>query len=342
MQTTNMSKYAIALAVAIVVISEIGLIAADQGCPFDNGSCQEYCNQQSCGLGYCGHFAWIQCICRKCGDVSICLQSQYLKETCDQFKENQLIIKSYLILYQLIQTQEWSYYDKIRFTNGYGNKTVNQTELDSIGLKLSNQSASLPIIVIATNNINGTQTDTIQTELITFDAIDDNLQSTNNNNSGDNNSDNEMIDMLTTNVTTTAALPITQQQQPAGTTESQEQASGTLLVPDLTEMTTDDDNDNNNNNNNDSQSNDANDNDNNKSNEIDDGTETDKLLELAEKHYNKLASTTTTTPVPAPPSPKLSNLINGLVNNNNSNNKRKRNTVTSSEVASMMYRIQPI
>lgn len=45
-------------------------------------------------MGYCGHFAWIQCICRKCGD-------------------------------------EWSWYDKVRFNP---DKTVNQTELDSLKL----------------------------------------------------------------------------------------------------------------------------------------------------------------------------------------------------------------
>lgn len=67
---------------------------AGQGCPFDDGSCREYCNQQGCNMGYCGHFAWIQCICRKCGD-------------------------------------EWSWYDKVRYNP---DKTVNQTELDSLKL----------------------------------------------------------------------------------------------------------------------------------------------------------------------------------------------------------------
>lgn len=45
-------------------------VIASQGCPFNDGSCEEYCKQQGCNFGYCGHFAWIQCICRKCGQVS--------------------------------------------------------------------------------------------------------------------------------------------------------------------------------------------------------------------------------------------------------------------------------
>lgn len=74
------------------------LAEAGQGCPFDDGSCQEYCNQQGCNMGYCGHFAWIQCICRKCGD-------------------------------------EWSWYDKVRYNP---DKMVNQTELDSLKLNNTN------------------------------------------------------------------------------------------------------------------------------------------------------------------------------------------------------------
>lgn len=80
---------------AIVLLATGGQPAeASQGCPFDDGSCQDYCAQQGCNLGYCGHFAWIQCICRKCGD-------------------------------------EWSWYDKVRYNP---DKTVNQTELDSLKL----------------------------------------------------------------------------------------------------------------------------------------------------------------------------------------------------------------
>lgn len=77
-------------------------VEAGQGCPFDDGSCQEYCGQQGCSMGYCGHFAWIQCICRKCGD-------------------------------------EWSWYDKVHYNP---DKTVNQTELDSLKLN-----ATSPLIL---------------------------------------------------------------------------------------------------------------------------------------------------------------------------------------------------
>lgn len=80
---------------------------AGQGCPFDDGSCREYCNQQGCNMGYCGHFAWIQCICRKCGD-------------------------------------EWSWYDKVRYNP---DKTVNQTELDSLKLN-----GTAPIIITNSSN----------------------------------------------------------------------------------------------------------------------------------------------------------------------------------------------
>jgi len=80
---------AVCLCLALAQVARAG-----QGCPFDNASCQEYCSQQGCNFGYCGHFAWIQCICRKCGD-------------------------------------EWGYYDKVHYNP---DKQVNQTELDSLKL----------------------------------------------------------------------------------------------------------------------------------------------------------------------------------------------------------------
>lgn len=80
------------MALATLALASLGQVYA--GCPFDDGSCQEYCNQQGCNLGYCGHFAWIQCICRKCGD-------------------------------------EWNWYDKVHYNP---DKQVNQTELDSLKL----------------------------------------------------------------------------------------------------------------------------------------------------------------------------------------------------------------
>lgn len=95
---TMSSKVNVRLVVLFTIAVTLGALAtsaeAGQGCPFDDGSCQEYCNQQGCNMGYCGHFAWIQCICRKCGD-------------------------------------EWSWYDKVRYNP---DKTVNQTELDSLNL----------------------------------------------------------------------------------------------------------------------------------------------------------------------------------------------------------------
>lgn len=99
------------LLVVAIKLALLQVAAAGQGCPFDDGSCQEYCNQQGCNMGYCGHFAWIQCICRKCGD-------------------------------------EWSWYDKVRYNP---DKTVNQTELDS--LKLNNTNA-----LILTNSSAGQPT----------------------------------------------------------------------------------------------------------------------------------------------------------------------------------------
>lgn len=96
----NRSEKSFELISMLLLGSVLGLMfagnvaLAGQGCPFDDGSCREYCNQQGCNMGYCGHFAWIQCICRKCGD-------------------------------------EWSWYDKVRYNP---DKTVNQTELDSLKL----------------------------------------------------------------------------------------------------------------------------------------------------------------------------------------------------------------
>lgn len=94
-QIRSITKPALCLT-ALVAIIALGAMEAEasQGCPFDDGSCQEYCSQQGCNMGYCGHFAWIQCICRKCGD-------------------------------------EWSWYDKVRYNP---DKQVNQTELDSLKL----------------------------------------------------------------------------------------------------------------------------------------------------------------------------------------------------------------
>lgn len=79
---------------ACLAVCAFELAQAGQGCPFDHASCQDYCSQQGCNYGYCGHFAWIQCICRKCGD-------------------------------------EWGYHDKVHYDP---NKEVNQTELDSLKL----------------------------------------------------------------------------------------------------------------------------------------------------------------------------------------------------------------
>lgn len=84
----------ISVSLLLIALAVMRGAEAGQGCPFDDGSCQEYCSQQGCNMGYCGHFAWIQCICRKCGD-------------------------------------EWSWYDKVRYNP---DKTVNQTELDSLKL----------------------------------------------------------------------------------------------------------------------------------------------------------------------------------------------------------------
>lgn len=80
------------LVLALCLTSLAELASAGQGCPFDDSSCQEYCSQQGCNMGYCGHFAWTQCICRKCGD-------------------------------------EWNTYDKVKSNP---NAAVNQTELDSL------------------------------------------------------------------------------------------------------------------------------------------------------------------------------------------------------------------
>ena len=96
MEPTRRTNYLAAAGwlIALTLVALTGSAEAGQGCPFDDGSCREYCGQQGCQLGYCGHFAWIQCICRKCGD-------------------------------------EWSWYDKVRYEP---NKQVNQTELDSLKL----------------------------------------------------------------------------------------------------------------------------------------------------------------------------------------------------------------
>lgn len=83
--------------VALVLATYIEQSEAGQGCPFDDGSCQDYCAQQGCNMGYCGHFAWIQCICRKCGS-------------------------------------EWNWYDKVKYKP---DEKVNQTELDSLQLNSS-------------------------------------------------------------------------------------------------------------------------------------------------------------------------------------------------------------
>lgn len=83
-----------ALASLLLALSFVAAPTQAAGCPFEDASCQDYCNKQGCSLGYCGHFAWIQCICRKCGD-------------------------------------EWNYYDKVRYNP---DQTVNQTELDSLKL----------------------------------------------------------------------------------------------------------------------------------------------------------------------------------------------------------------
>lgn len=87
------------LVLAVCALLALGASGAQssQGCPFDDGSCQTYCQQQGCNFGYCGNFAWIQCICRKCGDA-------------------------------------WNSYDKVRTDP---NKQVNQTELDSLKLNTS-------------------------------------------------------------------------------------------------------------------------------------------------------------------------------------------------------------
>lgn len=92
----------VTLTLAVLTIGLLAAQAEAAGCPFEDASCQEYCNTQGCNLGYCGHFAWIQCICRKCGD-------------------------------------EWSWYDKVRYNP---DKTVNQTELDSLKLN-----GSAPLIL---------------------------------------------------------------------------------------------------------------------------------------------------------------------------------------------------
>lgn len=95
---------------AILIAAYIESSEAGQGCPFDNESCQDYCAQQGCSMGYCGHFAWIQCICRRCGD-------------------------------------EWNWYDKVRYKP---DEKVNQTELDSLKLNssapiiLTNSTSSAP------------------------------------------------------------------------------------------------------------------------------------------------------------------------------------------------------
>lgn len=82
---------------ALLIAAYVESSEAGQGCPFDNESCQDYCAQQGCSMGYCGHFAWIQCICRRCGD-------------------------------------EWNWYDKVRYKP---DEKVNQTELDSLKLNSS-------------------------------------------------------------------------------------------------------------------------------------------------------------------------------------------------------------
>ncbi|KAG9509351.1 hypothetical protein GZH46_02135, partial [Fragariocoptes setiger] len=68
-QKNKMSKLIIRQLATLTLLAlvAVNLASAGQGCPFDNGSCQEYCATQGCHVGYCGHFAWIQCICRKCG-----------------------------------------------------------------------------------------------------------------------------------------------------------------------------------------------------------------------------------------------------------------------------------
>lgn len=118
-----------------------GTSEADQGCPFNDGSCQEYCGQQGCSMGYCGHFAWIQCICRRCGD-------------------------------------EWNWYDKVRYNP---DQKVNQTELDSLKLNSTSQPiqessdsevkpTELPVtniqVPITTTTSKPKQTSTIATLLI--------------------------------------------------------------------------------------------------------------------------------------------------------------------------------
>lgn len=99
-QTNRRSIYLVAsgaLAASCLLCLLVQQAEAGQGCPFDDGSCNDYCAQQGCSLGYCGHFAWIQCICRKCGD-------------------------------------EWNSYDKIRYKP---DQKVNQTELESLNLNSS-------------------------------------------------------------------------------------------------------------------------------------------------------------------------------------------------------------
>lgn len=109
------------LALAIIALGFAPSPTQAAGCPFEDASCQEYCNKQGCSLGYCGHFAWIQCICRKCGD-------------------------------------EWNYYDKVRYNP---DKTVNQTELDSLKLNgtapliLTNSAATVDQVVPASATPSG-------------------------------------------------------------------------------------------------------------------------------------------------------------------------------------------
>lgn len=162
--------------VATVVLATTCLIQgaqAGQGCPFDDGSCQEYCGQQGCHMGYCGHFAWIQCICRKCGD-------------------------------------EWNWYDKVHYNP---DKTVNQTELDSLKLN-----GTAPIILTTNNQqqqqvaaakpATTTPASTLNPEAIVIKTT------------------------TTTSSSTTTKAPAERQQQ-------QQATLTTLLIPDLSDKSSD-------------------------------------------------------------------------------------------------------
>lgn len=94
MKTFSFTLFAL---IALTILS-INISPVTSSCPFDDSSCQDTCKEQGCNMGYCGHFAWIQCICRKCG-------------------------------------KEWEWYDTVRVNEG---KQVNQTELESLKLNTTN------------------------------------------------------------------------------------------------------------------------------------------------------------------------------------------------------------